>query len=308
MTLSDACTAYLDWLRGVRNYSPSTCRSYRATLMAFSANCGDIPAEELAKNHIRTFQTWLNSRGNRSTTRALALTALRGFLRWACREDVVDHDISIYIDMPRRGAERLPKPMSPADLRATLCFLAGASRPRDLRDQALILFLLSTGCRISEALALDRKIAQSLTVLGKGGRERIVFLTDEALAALHLYLAQRTDGMPALFISYDRSGSPGSRLTPVGARSIVTRIRRESGAASFVSPHVTRHTAATMMLEAVDGDLRVVQELLGHVSVVSTQGYTRVANRAKAEAHRRYADRLFAQRRADSSLHEEPIG
>src|SRR5207302_11211290 len=133
--------------------------------------------------------------------------------------------------------------------------------PRERRDRALVHFLISTGCRISEALRLDRtdvpRQGSRLVVTGKGSKQRAVYLTDDAKAALEDYLQGREDTSMALFVNYDRASLAGDRrLTPAGARHVVRRLRRELGAWSFRSPHVARHTAATSLLGVTGRDVR----------------------------------------------------
>ena len=147
-------------------------------------------------------------------------------------------------------------------------------------------FLLSTGCRIAEALALDRadfRLSQ-FRVLGKGGKYRTVYLTVGALAAVQDYLQARgPDPSPALFISvarkdmYRGKAKPGNRLSTDGCRRAFTALRTRMSTdpeafrlwSALHSPHVARHTAATTLLEATDGDVRLVQEVLGHATLAT---------------------------------------
>src|SRR5260370_1005213 len=130
------------------------------------------------------------------------------------------------------------------------------------------------------ALALDGndcpRTGKRLIVTGKGSKQRAVYLTADARAALEEYLAAREDACMALFINFDRSAQDdrGRRLTGAGARFIVRRLRKELGAWSFKSPHVARHTTATTLLEVTGGDVRLVQEVLGHANLNTLQGYT----------------------------------
>jgi site-specific recombinase XerD len=162
------------------------------------------------------------------------------------------------------------------------------------RDRALVHFLISTGCRISEALALDRtdipRQGNRLIVTGKGAKQRAVYLTEGSQGALADYLQARTDTSMALFINYDRSLVAGDdrRLTPAGARHVIRRLRGELGAWSFRSPHVARHTAATSLLEVTGGDVRLVQEVLGHANLSTMQGYTKIVDARKRDAYRLY--------------------
>src|SRR5262249_57946991 len=151
------------------------------------------------------------------------------------------------------------------------------------RDRAVVHFVISTGCRISEALQLDRtdvpRQGNRLVVTGKGSKQRTVYLTSDAQDAIDDYLQSRTDASMALFVNYDRSRRPGDerRLTAAGARHIVRRLRRELGAWSFKSPHVARHTAATNLLEVTGGDVPPGPEVLGHAHPDTPHGDTKSA-------------------------------
>ena len=131
-------------------------------------------------------------------------------------------------------------------------------------------------------------------VTGKGAKQRAVYLTTDAKAAVDDYLQARTDTCLALFVNYDRSTADDRerRLTAAGARHIVNRLRQELGAWSFRSPHVARHTTATSLLEVTGGDVRLVQEVLGHANLNTLQGYTKIVDSRKREAYRRYQDYL----------------
>jgi site-specific recombinase XerD len=173
-----------------------------------------------------------------------------------------------------------------------------SSTPGEKRDRALVQFLISTGCRISEALGLDRtdfpRSGSRLIVTGKGSKQRAVYLTADARAAMEEYLDAREDACMAMFINFDRSvrDDRDRRLTGAGARFIVKRLRRELGAWSFKSPHVARHTTATTLLEVTGGDVRLVQEVLGHANLNTLQGYTKIVDSRKQDAYRRYQEFL----------------
>ena len=191
--------------------------------------------------------------GSRARRRERALVAIRSWLRWLAKEGLIQRDLSNGITLPKLE-QRLPKPIDPDELVRLLGALP-TETVAEKRDRAMVQFLISTGCRISEALALDRtdfpRTGNRLVVTGKGSKQRSVYLTTDARSALEDYLAAREDACMALFVNFDRSVADdrGRRLTSAGARYIVRRIRKELGAWSFKSPHVARHTAATTLLE-----------------------------------------------------------
>lgn len=299
LTFQAACTEYLDWLQLEANRSPNTVRAYAAELRRFEAFLSErqhsLEMADLGHDDLRAYQRHLALRSLRPPTRFRALVAIRSWLRWLARERLVERDLSNDVTLPKLE-QRLPKPISPDELGRLLALPSDTQLQK--RDRALVLFLISTGCRISEALALDRqdipRQGNRLVVTGKGSKQRSVYLTEDARIALDDYLLTRTDTCPALFVNFDRSAEAdrGRRLTASGARWIVDRLRLEVGAWSFRSPHVARHTAATSLLEVTGGDVRLVQEVLGHANLATLAGYTKIVDRRKQEAYDRYQEYL----------------
>ena len=198
---------------------------------------------------------------------------------------MVAGDLGSTIDLPRLP-ERLPKPLE-AENRERLLQALPAGTLAQKRDRALITFLLSTGCRISEALQLDRTdwARERITVRGKGDRERVVLVTDRAHQSMQDYLDDRGDPSPALFIGFQPAsrGSRDNRLTQDGARHICRQVARELAIPSF-HPHQLRHTLGTLLQEAV-GDARLTAETLGHRGLGSVAGYTKITDRRRREAY-----------------------
>ena len=299
-----AADEYLGWLQLEANRSPNTVRAYShdiRRLAGFLAAKGhSLQMEDLRREDLRAYQRHLASELKSPASRARALVAIRSWLRWLAREELIGEDLSNGITLPKL-TERLPKPIEPEELAGLLARLPRKS-PIEKRDRALVQFLISTGCRISEALNLDRtdvpRQGNRLIVTGKGSKQRPVFLTADAKQAVNDYLQERTDASMALFVNFDRSISDdrARRLTPAGARHIVNRIRLRLGAWSFKSPHVARHTTATTLLEVTGGDVRLVQEVLGHANLNTLQGYTKIVDSRKQDAYRRYQDFLDDRR------------
>jgi site-specific recombinase XerD len=306
LDLQAAATEYLGWLQLEANRSPNTVRAYESEirkLMVFlAANNHSLLLDELRHDDLRAYQRHLAARLKSPASRARALVAIRSWLKWIAREGLIERDLSNGITLPKLE-QRLPKPIDPDELTRLLGALP-TETVRDKRDRALVQFLVSTGCRISEALALDRtdfpRTGIRLVVSGKGSKQRSVYLTTDAREALEEYLAVRDDASMALFVNFDRSVADdrGRRLTPAGARYIVRRIRRQLGAWSFKSPHVARHTAATTLLEVTGGDVRLVQEVLGHANLNTLQGYTKIVDSRKQDAYRRYQEFLDEKKKA----------
>ena len=295
-----AADEYLGWLQLEANRSPNTVRAYSGELRrlgGFLAERGhNLRMEDLRHEDLRAFQRHLATTLKSPASRARALVAVRSWLRWLARENLIEKDLSNGITLPRLE-QRLPKPIPAEELGKLLHDLPTES-PLEKRDRALVHFLISTGCRISEALRLDRteipRESNRLVVTGKGSKQRSVYLTEDARLAIGDYLDSRTDAAMALFVNFDPSikDDRQRRLTPAGARHIVRRLRLELGAWSFKSPHVARHTAATTLLEVTGGDVRLVQEVLGHANLNTLQGYTKIIDARKQDAYRLFQDYL----------------
>jgi integrase/recombinase XerD len=291
-----AVDEYVGWLQLEANRSPNTVRAYQGELRklgGFLASLGhSMCMEDLTGDDLRAFQRHLAQTLKSPASRQRALVAVRSWIRWLAGEELIEKDLSNRITLPK-VEERLPKPM-PADELARLLAALPSESELEKRDRALVHFLISTGCRISEALRLDRtdipRESNRLVVTGKGSKQRSVYLTEDARRAVDDYLQVRTDTSLALFLNYDRSvpDDRGRRLTADGARHVVRRLRKELGAWSFKSPHVARHTTATSLLEVTGGDVRLVQEVLGHANLNTLQGYTKIIDARKQEAYRRY--------------------
>ena len=285
---------------------PQYLRAYQGELRrlaGFLASRGhSLRMEDLGHEDLRAYQRHLAGTQKSPASRARALVAIRSWLRWLARENLIEADLSNRITLPKLE-QRLPKPLPPDELAALLAGLPHET-PLEKRDRALVHFLISTGCRISEALALDRtdvpRQGNRLIVTGKGAKQRAVYLTEGAKEAVDDYLQSRTDTSMALFVNYDRAGAEKDRrLTAAGARHLVRKLRRELGAWAFRSPHVARHTTATSLLEVTGGDVRLVQEVLGHANLNTLQGYTKIVDARKQEAYR-LLDRYLEEKQKES--------
>ncbi len=214
-----------------------------------------------------------------ASSAARALVAVRGLHRFAVREGLVELDAAREVKPPA-APRRLPKAL-PVDDVLRLLETPGVDGAGALRDRALLEVLYSTGARISEAVGLDLDDIDSRerTVLldGKGGKQRLVPIGRPALAALDAYLVRARPGLasggrgsPAVFLNVR-----GGRLSRQSAWQVLKVAAERAGIAATVSPHTLRHSFATHLIEG-GADVRVVQELLGHASVTTTQIYTLV--------------------------------
>src|SRR3984893_5037097 len=226
LDLKAAATEYLDWLQLEANRSTNTVRAYASELnkliVFLTANNHSLSIGDLRHDDLRAYQRHLAGRLKSPASRARALVAIRSWLRWIAKEGLMGRDLSNGITLPKRQ-QRLTKPIDPHELTRLLEALPRRSA-HEKRDRALVQFLISTGCRISEALALDRtdvpRSGNRLVVTGKGSKQRSVYLTTDAKDALEEYLGVREDACMALFVNYDRAAADdrSRRLTSAGAR------------------------------------------------------------------------------------------
>lgn len=301
--LAGQIQGYLDHLAIERGVAANTLVSYRRDLRRYTehlASRGIADMRDVAETDVSEFLVALR-RGDTDTgavplsavSAARALIAVRGLHRFAAAEGLTDLDVARAVKPPT-PSRRLPKSLSLDEVLALLEG-AGGDAPTDgplmLRNRALLEMLYSTGARISEAvsLAIDDVDTQARSVLlrGKGGKQRLVPIGRPAVAALDAYLVR---GRPDL-ARRGRSGpaqgaiflnARGGRLSRQSAWQVLQDAAERAGISAAVSPHTLRHSFATHLLDG-GADVRVVQELLGHASVTTTQIYTLVTVNALRE-------------------------
>jgi integrase/recombinase XerD len=284
-----AVRAYLDHLMVERALSTNTLASYRRDLTRYGrwlAVAGIAGLDAVRPADVSRFLAWLRE-GDESHQRlsaasaARAVSAVRGLHRFAAREGLAGADPSADVHPPV-PARRLPKALPVADVTRLLA-APPTDNPLGLRDRALLEFLYGTGARIGEAVgaAVDEVDLADGTVLlhGKGGKTRLVPVGGYACRAVSDYLTRSRPALAAagggqaggvLFLN-----ARGGRLSRQSAWTILRRAAEAAGLAGSVSPHTLRHSFATHLLDG-GADVRVVQELLGHASVTTTQVYTLV--------------------------------
>jgi len=279
-----AVEAFLHHLTVERGSAANTLRSYAGDLDRYLAHLRGRGLDDLdavREDDVTSFVVALRSGSAplAASSAARALAAVRGLHRFAVHDGLVGEDVARGVTPPALP-KRLPKALSIDQVEQLLAGCPGDG-PGALRDRALLELLYSTGARISEAVGLDVDDvdATERTVLldGKGGKQRLVPIGRPALAALHAYtvrarpaLAAHGRGTAALFLN-----ARGSRLSRQSAWQVLKDTAERAGISAAVSPHTLRHSFATHLLEG-GADVRVVQELLGHASVTTTQVYTLV--------------------------------
>ncbi|MCJ7684245.1 MAG: tyrosine recombinase XerC [Desulfobacteraceae bacterium] len=293
MSLNDLTKEFIDYIRSQRGYSDHTIRNYRTDLrqfLEFLSQKGGAAGEEKGLKEpvtvdylvIREYLGSLYKRYKR-TTIARKLSAIRSFFYFIERNGLGSGNPAADISTPKQG-KYIPEYL-PVDEMFRLLERPDKEKPLGLRDLAIIEVLYSCGIRVAEMAGLnmtDIDFEQRLVrVLGKGNKERIVPIGRTALKAVREYIEatvrlRRKNGddnaeVVPLFINYR-----GGRLSTRSIGSIVKRYVRECGLMAEITPHSLRHTFATHLLDG-GADLRSVQELLGHVSLSTTQKYTHVS-------------------------------
>jgi integrase/recombinase XerC len=272
----DPVTAFLDYLAHERGASPHTLRAYAADLAearAFAARHGVGELSGADRRLLRAYLAWLHGRGLAPSSIARRTATLRSWFAFQVRRGLAPTNPARDLAtprLPRRLPSFLPKDES-RDLLDRPCAAGVAAR----RDRAVLELLYAAGLRVGECCGLDLRdldrVQGTVRVLGKGGKERVVPVGEAALQAIEAYLALRGRGEGPLF-----RNARGGRLTPRSVHRIVRREARAAGLLRRVSPHTLRHTFATHML-GEGADLRLIQELLGHSRLSTTQRYTHVS-------------------------------
>ncbi|MEX2224445.1 MAG: tyrosine recombinase XerC [Candidatus Rokuibacteriota bacterium] len=271
-----AVGSFLEYQSVERGASPHTLRSYAADLIEFSGFLAEekIAGWEAADTRVvRAFLARLHKRRLAKATIARKLAAVRSCFRFLARRGVLEVNPARQVRSPRLG-RRLPS-FLPVDEAAVLLNAAPEVTAAGARDRALLELLYASGLRVAEGCGLDvddlDEARHTVRVLGKGEKERVVPVGETALEALAAYLAMRGRRRGPLFLN-----ARGGRLTPRSAHRIVRARARRAGIGQRVTPHTLRHSFATHMLGA-GADLRLIQELLGHSRLSTTQRYTHVS-------------------------------
>jgi len=272
---------YLAYLDAVRGLSPRTLRSYREDFLRFEKHLEGHDVDATTKSDIRSLVATFVLEGKAGSSVNRALSAIRGYFRYRVRFGGLAVDPSRDVEgLPSRRP--LPHFLFEDEVSAFIRLPEGEGFGPS-RDRAMLEFLYSTGCRVAEAsnLTLDHLdlMAGSARVMGKGSKERVVFLAGPAKAAVGSYLPLRlerrlragaVEGKDFLFVN-----ARGGRLTERGFEWIIQGYAERSGAQRSVTPHAFRHSFATHLV-GKGADIRVVQELLGHSSLSTTQVYAHV--------------------------------
>ena len=298
-------TDFLEELELAKGRSNLTIRNYDFYLRRFSKFLNDngiSSPEKIDQEIIRKYRLWLNrfrdeirQTNLKKSTQNYHLIAVRSFLKYLAKRDV-----------PTLAPEKIELAKMPA---RTVEFLEGSDLDQILeqplkvdaptiikmRDKSILELLFSTGLRVSELASLKRDLnieKDEFTILGKGGKNRIVFISQSARHWVKEYLKLRKDNSPWLFIGHDkaakkRKGEDEIGLTPRSVERIVQKYAKMAGINKKITPHTMRHSFATDLL--MNGaDIRSVQTLLGHSSITTTQIYTHITNQQLRDVHKSF--------------------
>lgn len=303
MTLTALITDFLEYLELERNSAQLTIRNYDHYLKRFLEFAGDINPEKIDLALIRKYRLYLSHYGGSQTsgqkkslkrvTQNYFMIALRAFLRYLARQDIT----SLSPEKVELGEnEARPLKILEANSLRSLLEAPDTSKIDGIRDRAILETLFSTGLRVSELANLNRDTInlerREFSIVGKGGKERIVFLSDSAVDWLEKFLAFRKDTFKPLFIRFQGTVDPtengaSMRLTPRSIERIVEKFVLKLGLSIKATPHTLRHSFATDLL--INGaDIRSVQEMLGHSSIQTTQIYTHVTNAHLKDVHKAF--------------------
>ena len=298
MNLDRAIEDYLAYLDVERGLAAATIRAYRGDLRDFATSIRGAEGQWDRSADPAVHYLAARTRRGRPGERSLAPTSLRrraaalkGFYRFAFGEGLIQTDVATLLDLPRQS-RRLPDTLDVGEVERLL----EAASVRGVRDRALLELLYAAGLRVSEAIGLDREDLSLdgayVRVIGKGDKERLVPIGEVSIDYLRAWL----DGLRQALIDRHHVspvrggplflGDRGRRLARQQAWAAVTAAADRAGLTGRVSPHTLRHSFATHLLEG-GADLRVVQELLGHASISTTQLYTHLTGERIRDVYRR---------------------
>lgn len=301
MTLADIRDEFALHLTNERTLSPHTVRAYLGDLDSFLTHITSLGRSSLADSGLTDLRSWLahlHTTGSSRTSLSRRVVSIRLFTKWAYKKGIIEADFGATLQTPK-GARVLPEVLSVASAQTVMESMelrAGEeATPFALRDVALLELLYATGARVSEICGLDLDDIDyernTISVIGKGNKERTIPMGGPAVKALRRWIEQgrapllKNSGERAVFL-----GARGRRIDQRMVRTVVYDALTALEGMEKLGPHALRHSAATHLLEG-GADLRTVQEILGHASLATTQIYTHVSaarlHKAFKQAHPR---------------------
>lgn len=289
-------TDFLEHLEIDKNRSPKTIENYNRYLSKFIDWGGIVSPPQITEDKIHKFRVFLSRQQNQTggyldhRTQNYYVIAIRGFLKYLAKKNIKALAAE-KVDLAKVKDHTIDF-LSLEEISELFKACEGDSL-RKMRDRAIFELLFSSGLRVSELVGLNRDKVnlkkKEFSVLGKGSKVRIVFISDEAVVAVEKYLEKRADVDPALFIRIKKNFAKEDnlRLTPRSIQRLIKKYAVRAGIIKKVTPHVLRHSFATNLLQN-GADIRSVQALLGHSSINTTQIYTHVTNKGLKEVYEKY--------------------
>lgn len=301
MNLEAAIEKYLEHLEIEKGVSKRTLQNYEHYLTDFLQFSKLHSPTAIDPKVVRRYRLslsrriWRGGQPLKRATQNYYLIALRGLLRYLSRKEGLDVMPADLIELPKE--EEAPVKVLQSDSLEKLLQTPDAKSVKGKRDRAILELLFSTGMRVSELVSLNCKDVnlktREIAVVGKGGKVRVVFVSDSAAFAVVEYIGTREDEWEPLFIRYAGKKTQLSkdgedlRLTARSIQRMVKKYALKAGLIVTPTPHTLRHTFATELLQA-GADIRSVQEMLGHKDISTTQIYTHITNPQLKKVHRKY--------------------
>lgn len=296
ITLVSCLDTFLHYLTVERHLAANTTEAYHADLQSFfvhvAASQVSTP-DQVSQMHLRDYLHKAHDQGLSARSNARRLSSIRLFFKYLLSENVVNHDPTVGIDLPKIK-QGLPKALTVGEVDRLLDF-AEAQDPLPIRNAAMLYFLYGTGLRVSELVRLPvagvNVTAGYVRVLGKGSKERLVPFGDVVRERLGHYLASsralllKGRNSPFLFVT-----NRGTAMTRLRFWQIIQELCLRQGITKAISPHSLRHSFATHLVEN-GADLRSVQMMLGHADIATTQIYTHVDGSRLRAAHKKFHPR-----------------
>lgn len=288
---------YIHFLKVERQLADNTIISYRRDLESyidFIKSSGFETIDAVGRQDILTYLHKLNEEGKSARTSSRHISSLRSFHQFLLREKVTNGDPTVHLELPKIE-QKLPRVLSMQEVEQIIN-APDKSKPQGVRDIALLEILYGTGMRVSELIGLsmdDIHLSMGFVrVFGKGGKERIIPLGNQAIVACTRYIEEarpkfitKQRGVDALFVNMR-----GNRLTRQGCWKLLKGHALSAGLKKELTPHILRHSFATHLIEN-GADLRAVQEMLGHADISTTQIYTHVSRTHLKEVYVKYHPR-----------------
>lgn len=284
--MDDQLREFLSYLGSEKGLSKNTLEAYGRDIRFFSRFLKGKKVEGAGKEEVLSFFRILKDRGYASSSLGRMVIALKVFFRFLKREKVIENDPTLHLDSPKLW-QLVPEVLTIQEV-ALLLSQIDPQTLDGVRDLAIFKLLYASGLRVSELCSLNIQDVgdAALRVKGKGGKERVVPIAKSALDAIDHYLGKfREDKEEALFIS-----PRGKRVDRVTIWSRVKFYAKKAGITKTISPHTLRHSFATHLLEN-GADLRIIQEMLGHSSIATTDRYTHISHKHLHEAFEKFHPR-----------------